>query len=143
LAVVLLFIPPLITHSTFTALPYLVFAGGALSAQNPPIDAARLDIMPSFLWGRAEGIRTFIRTGAQALAPILFGAVSDLLSGNQAYSGLRWTFVIMLLPLSASVVFLFRAIKSYPTDVVTAGLVVQRSLPPGPAVDQPTHPAER
>jgi hypothetical protein len=65
------------------------------------------------------------------------------LSGHQPYSGLRWTFVIMLLPLSASAVFLFRAIKSYPTDVVTAGLVVQRSLPPGPGVDQPTHPAER
>ncbi len=129
-AVVLLFIPALITHSAFTALPYIVLAGAALSAQNPPIDAARLDIMPSFLWGRAEGIRTFVRTGAQGLAPILFGAVSDLLSGNHPYSGLRWTFVIMLVPLSASAFFLFRAMKRYPVDVVTAGVVVAQAGAP-------------
>ena len=99
-ASVVLFIPALVTHSSITALPYVVLAAAALSAQNPPIDAARLDIVPAPLWGRAEGIRTFVRTGAQALAPLLFGAVSDLLSsGNQPYSGLQWTFVIMLLPL--------------------------------------------
>jgi MFS family permease len=126
-AVVFLFIPALIIHGVFTALPYLILAGAALSAQNPPIDAARLDIIPSYLWGRAEGVRTLVRTGAQALAPLLFGAVSDLLSGSgsQQYSGLRWTFLIMLVPLSASAVFLFRAMQTYPTDVVTAGLVVQ------------------
>jgi MFS family permease len=124
-AVVVLFIPVLITHSAFSALPYIIFAGAALSGQNPPIDAARLDIVPSFLWGRAEGIRTFIRTGAQAIAPLLFGAVSDLLSGNHPNSGLRWTFVIMLVPLSASALFLFRAMRTYPTDVVTAGMVAQ------------------
>src|SRR5579875_3063120 len=122
-AVVLLFIPALVTHSTFTALPYIVVAGAALSAQNPPIDAARLDIMPAFLWGRAEGIRTFVRTAAQALAPLLFGAVSDALSGSHPYSGLRWTFVIMLLPLSASALFLVRAARTNPADVATAGLV--------------------
>ena len=73
-ATVLLFIPALVTHSSLTALPYIFFAASALSAQNPPIDAARLDIVPPALWGRAEGIRTFIRSGAQALAPLLFGA---------------------------------------------------------------------
>ncbi|HYA69511.1 MAG TPA: MFS transporter, partial [Acidimicrobiales bacterium] len=128
-ATVVLFVPALVTHSSFTALPYMVLAGAALSAQNPPIDAARLDIMPAALWGRAEGIRTFVRTGAQALAPLLFGAVSDLLSGSHPYSGLRWTFVLMLLPLGASVVFLFRAMRSYPTDVVTAGVVSQATRP--------------
>ena len=97
-----LFVPALVTHSVLAALPYLIFAGFALSAQNPPIDAARLDIMPASLWGRAEGIRTFVRTGAQALAPLLFGAVSDVLSGSHPYTGLRWTFVIMLVPLGAS-----------------------------------------
>ncbi len=97
-ATVVLFVPALVTHSSVSALPYIVLAGAALSAQNPPIDAARLDIVPASLWGRAEGIRTFVRTGAQALAPLLFGAVSDLLSGSHPYSGLRWTFVIMLLP---------------------------------------------
>ena len=134
-AVVVLFIPALITHSSFTALPYLIVAGAALSAQNPPIDAARLDIVPAFLWGRAEGIRTFVRTGAQALAPLVFGAMSDLLSGNHPYSGLRWTFLIMLLPLSASALFLVRALRSYPTDVATAGVVSLATFRAGPPTD--------
>ncbi len=124
-ATVALFIPALITHSVAMALPYIILAAAFLSAQNPPIDAARLDIVPARLWGRAEGIRTFVRTGAQALAPLLFGAVSDLLSGHHPYSGLRWTFLIMLLPLTASAFFLFRAMRSYPRDVATAGVVSQ------------------
>jgi MFS family permease len=126
-ATVLLFIPALVTHSSLTALPYIFFAAFFLSAQNPPIDAARLDIVPPLLWGRAEGIRTFIRSGAQALAPLLFGGVSDLLSGGHPISGLRWTFVIMLLPLGASALYLFRAMRTYPTDVATAGVVSRRS----------------
>jgi MFS family permease len=126
-ATVLLFIPALVTHSSLTALPYIFFAGAALSAQNPPIDAARLDIVPPALWGRAEGIRTFVRSGAQALAPLLFGAVSDLLSRGHPISGLRWTFVIMLVPLGASALYLFRAMRTYPTDVATAGVVSRRS----------------
>jgi MFS family permease len=112
-ATVLLFIPALSTHSVVTALPYVVFAAAALSAQNPPIDAARLDIMPFELWGRAEGIRTFLRTIAQALAPLIFGFFSD-------YIGLRGTFLLMLLPLTASALFLFRAMRTYPSDVATA-----------------------
>jgi MFS family permease len=113
-----LFIPALLTHSVLTALPYVVLAGATLSAQNPPIDAARLDIMPPWLWGRAEGIRTFLRTAAQALAPVLFGAVSGLFGGGTP--GLRTTFAIMLLPLAAAAFFLYRARRSYPTDLVTA-----------------------
>ncbi len=119
---VLLFIPALVTHSALTALPYIVLAAACLSAQNPPIDAARLDIMPPFLWGRAEGIRNFIRTGAQALAPVLFGAVSQYVFGG-GNSGLRWTFVVMMVPLSASAVFLFAAGRRYPSDVATAAAV--------------------
>jgi MFS family permease len=117
-ATTLLFIPALVTHSVLAALPYVILAGAALSAQNPPIDAARLDIMPSWLWGRAEGIRTFLRTAAQALAPVLFGAVSGVFGGGTA--GLRTTFAIMLVPLAASAFFLYRARRSYATDLVTA-----------------------
>lgn len=115
-AAVVLFIPALVTSSMITALPYVIFAAMALSAQNPPIDAARLDIMPAALWGRAEGIRTFLRTMAQALAPLLFGFASD-------YIGLRNTFLVMLLPLAASAYFLIRALRSYPRDVATAAAV--------------------
>ncbi|HEX8008008.1 MAG TPA: hypothetical protein VF482_16450, partial [Trebonia sp.] len=113
------FIPALITHSALAALPYVVIAAAGLTAQNPPIDAARLDIMPPWLWGRAEGVRTFLRTAAQALAPLLFGAVSDYIFGGGT-SGLRWTFVVMLLPLAAAAAFLYRARRLYPIDVATA-----------------------
>ena len=55
LAATFLFVPALTTRSAVTALPYLTLAGLMLSAQNPPIDAARLDIVPALLWGRAGG----------------------------------------------------------------------------------------
>ena len=125
-ATVLLFIPALITHSALTAIPYVVLAGATLSMQNPPIDAARLDIMPPWLWGRAEGVRTFLRTAAQAIAPLLFGVVADQVFGGHT-NGLRWTFVVMLLPLAASAVFLFGARRLYPRDVATALAAVERS----------------
>jgi MFS family permease len=152
-ATVLLFIPALLTHSALTALPYVVLAAVFLSAQNPPIDAARLDIMPAWLWGRAEGVRNFIRTGAQALAPVLFGAVSQYVFGG-GNSGLRWTFVVMMVPLSASAVFLFAASRRYPSDVATAAAVTAQrprgaappgsaappGYPPGPQGYPPAHP---
>lgn len=120
-AAVVLMLPALLTHSILTALPYVVIATMGLSAQHPVIDAARLDIMPSWLWGRAEGVRTFVRTAAQALAPLLFGVVSDSIFGG-GVSGLRWTFLVMLLPLAASAFFLFVAAHRYPRDVATAAL---------------------
>jgi len=118
-AAVILFIPAIFTRGPLTALPYISLAALALSAQNPPIDAARLDIVHPLLWGRAEAIRTFLRTMAQAFAPLLFGAVSDYVFGG-GRSGLQWTFAIMLLPLAASAYFLFKALGTYPRDVATA-----------------------
>ncbi len=114
----LFFIPPLLTRSPMTALPYVTAAAFCLTAQNPVLDAARLDIMPALLWGRAEGIRTLLRCGAQSVAPLTFGAVSDLLEGT--HQGLRITFFIMLVPLAGSAVILLRGLRYYPTDVATA-----------------------
>jgi MFS family permease len=130
-AAVVLFIPAIFTHRALTAVPYLIFAALAISAQNPPLDAARLDIMVPLLWGRAEGVRTLLRTAAQALAPVLFGAVSDYVFGG-GRSGLQWTFVIMLLPLAGSAYFLFRALGTYPRDVATAGASVETVAAPAP-----------
>ena len=118
-AAVILFVPAIFIRSPLTALPYISLAALALSAQNPPIDAARLDIVHPLLWGRAEGIRTALRTLAQATAPLLFGAVSDYVFGG-GRSGLQWTFVLMLLPLTGSAYFLFKALRTYPRDVATA-----------------------
>ncbi|TAN20389.1 MAG: MFS transporter [Actinomycetota bacterium] len=108
-----LFVPAFVTHSAMTALPYIIVAGFAVTAQNPPIDAARLDIMPPLLWGRAEGVRSLFRTAAQALAPLAFGTLSDAI-------GLRSTFAVMLVPFLASGIVLLWALRTYPTDVATA-----------------------
>ena len=116
---VVLFIPAIFTHRATTALPYITLAALALSAQNPPLDAARLDIMVPLLWGRAEGVRTFLRTAAQAVAPVTFGGVSEYVFGG-GRSGLQWTFLLMLVPLAASAYFLFKALATYPRDVATA-----------------------
>lgn len=119
------FVPALLTHHPARALPYLILAAFGLSAQNPPLNAARLDIMVPSLWGRAEGIRTFIRTSAQALAPLAFGVMSDVVFRNSD-NALHWTFLVMLIPLFASSVFLFRAMSSYPRDVATAAASTAR-----------------
>jgi predicted MFS family arabinose efflux permease len=114
-----LFVPALFMRTAFGALPYLALAALALSAQNPPLDAARLDIMPAQLWGRAEAIRTVLRGIAQALAPLLFGVVSDYVFGGGRV-GLQLTFVVMLLPLAGSAALLYRALDTYPRDVASA-----------------------
>jgi predicted MFS family arabinose efflux permease len=113
------FLPAIFSRTATSAVVYLLAAGFALSAQNPPLDAARLDIMPPQLWGRAEAVRTVLRGLAQALAPLLFGAVSDYVFGGGRF-GLQWTFVLMLVPLGAAAVLLFKALRTYPGDVAAA-----------------------
>jgi predicted MFS family arabinose efflux permease len=117
----ILFLPALLTRSAFTALPYLIAAVLFLTLQNPAIAASQLDIMPPALWGRAESVRTLLRSLAMALAPLLFGAVSEGI-------GLQWTFIVMLLPLGASAWLLFKARLTYPQDVSTAAAVARSSV---------------
>jgi hypothetical protein len=105
-------------------------------AANPPLDAARLDIMPAGLWGRAESTRTFLRSLAQAVAPVAFGGLSSLIAGfvprqvvgthtgtvsTQTGTGLEITFLVMLVALVAAGVILLAARRHYPRDVATAG----------------------
>ena len=128
LATVAFFIPALTTYSPIAALPYITLAAFCLTAQNPPLDAARLDIMPPLLWGRAEGIRTFLRAAAQAIAPVTFGGLSDLL--NSTHHSLQITFLVMLVPLAASGVILLRGMRHYPRDVATAAASLAYMPPP-------------
>jgi sugar phosphate permease len=114
------------------ALVFYLIGGFMIAAPNPPLNAARLDIMPSALWGRAEGIRTVLQNLAQGAAPFLFGFISDRLarggSGGQATGfgagasagGLRDTFLIMLVPLLAAGLLMLSARRRYPRDVATA-----------------------
>jgi MFS family permease len=133
-----LLIPGLLSSHLGSGIWFDVGGAALISAANPPLDAARLDIMPSGLWGRAESIRTFLRSLAQAIAPLVFGGVADLAAGlvpQQAPigthtqgivsaatgTGLQVSFLVMLSTLGAAGVFLLRARGTYPTDVATAG----------------------
>jgi MFS family permease len=110
-----------------TAIPIalVLFTAGAagLAAANPPLDAARLDIVPGGLWGRAESLRTVLRLAAEAAAPVMFGFVADRLGGAAGRSraaGLRDAFLIMLVPLLANALLALLARRSYLTDAATA-----------------------
>ncbi|MGW0594655.1 hypothetical protein [Streptosporangium sp. NPDC002607] len=74
------------------------------------------------LWGRAESIRTFLRMGAEATAPVGFGLLADALGAGEPRSahGVQYTFLIMLVPLAANAVLLLRGRAAYPRDVATA-----------------------
>jgi MFS family permease len=134
-AAILLFIG-IVNSSLTPAIWFDVAGAAALAAANPPLDAARLDIMPARLWGRAESVRTVLRTMAQAVAPLMFGAVADLVAGIQPKqapigtkahgiepgvgTGLEISFLLMLIALAAAGVVLLRARQTYPQDVATA-----------------------
>jgi hypothetical protein len=131
-----LLVPGVLESHLMPALWFDVGGAALLSAANPPLDAARLDIMPAGLWGRAESVRTVVRSGAQALAPLAFGGLSQAIAGiipaqapigthpgivsPSTARGLEITFLILLSTLVAAGVFLFRARLTYARDVATA-----------------------
>ncbi|MFZ0041344.1 MAG: MFS transporter [Solirubrobacteraceae bacterium] len=140
---------PGVLGSHLTPAVWFDVAGAALlSAANPPLDAARLDIMPAGLWGRAESTRTVLRSLAQALAPVCFGGLADLIAGiapkqapigthpalvsPSAARGLEISFLVLLVTLAAAGVILLRARSTYPSDVATAAASNQGS--PSPTV---------
>lgn len=126
------FAPGLALGSPAVAAPLYMTGALALAATNPPLDAARLDIVPGRLWGRAEGVRTVFRSVAQALAPLSFGIVSEQFGrsaragaaggfGSSASGqGLEYTFLIMLSVLLLSGIVMLRARRTYARDVATA-----------------------
>jgi MFS family permease len=137
IAAAALLVPGILATKLTPAIWFDVGGAALLSAANPPLDAARLDIMPAGLWGRAESVRTLFRTLAQALAPLLFGLVADLIAGITPHqtpigtkpkgsidtgtaNGLEYSFLLMLIVLGAAGVILLRARHSYPRDVATA-----------------------
>lgn len=122
----LLFMPALLTHSLWVALPLITVGAAALAAPNPPLDAVRLDVMHPKLWGRAESVRTVVRTGAEAIAPILFGFLADHLAGG-GHRGLQLTMLIMLPALLLNGLVLALATRSYPHDVAAAIVSTERS----------------
>jgi MFS family permease len=119
-------VPAVLTHSVAVALPLLTVGAFGLAAPNPPMDAVRLDIVHPAVWGRAEGVRTMLRTGAEALAPLLFGFLADHLAGG-GHRGLQVTIIVMLPALVANAVLLLVARRFYLRDIAT----VHSTLDPG------------
>ena len=131
-----LFVPGLLSKNLTPALWFDVAGSALVFAANPPIQAARLDVVPSGLWGRAQSVLTFVRSLAQAAAPLIFGAVSQLVAGivpsqapigtqphapsSSASTALEITFLIMLATLVAAGILLFRARTTFASDVATA-----------------------
>jgi MFS family permease len=135
LAAAALLVPGIVSSHLTPALWFDVAGAGLLSAANPPLDAARLDIMPAGLWGRAESTRTVMRSLAQAVAPLVFGGLADLIAGiapKQApigthpvvspgsARGLQITFLLLLSTLAAGGVIMLRARFTYARDIATA-----------------------
>ena len=133
----ILLVPGILGDHLTPAMWFDIAGASLISAANPPLDAARLDIMPAGLWGRAESTRTFLRSLAQALAPLVFGGLSQLIAGivpiqapigthpggvsASEARGLEISFLILLSTLVAAGVFLARARSTYAEDVATAG----------------------
>jgi MFS family permease len=142
-------IPGFVGSSLTPALWFDVAGAALISAANPPIQAARLDVVPAGLWGRTQSALTVVRSLAQALAPLVFGAVSQLVAGivpsqapigthphaptSHATTGLQITFLIMLSALVAAGILLFRARHTFASDVATAAA----SESGGPAATEP------
>jgi predicted MFS family arabinose efflux permease len=128
-------VPFFTTHRLRVAVPALMLAGFGLGAVNPPMDAARLDIMHPYLWGRAEAVRVALRQIGEALGPVLFGYVAEhVFQGGPV--GLQRTFLVMLIPLFVSGGIAFLAFRTYPRDVATAYAYTQRTLDKGTGDEQ-------
>ncbi|HET9123638.1 MAG TPA: MFS transporter [Solirubrobacteraceae bacterium] len=134
IAAVAMFVPALLSGALIVSVPLFTLGAAGLAAPDGVLNAARLDIMHPHLWGRAEGVRTVPYMLAFAVAPLLFGWVSDALgaTGAGAAAGgggaathangtaLAYTFLIMLVPTAIAGVSLLWGARTYPRDVATA-----------------------
>lgn len=158
------FVPAVLVTSALVALPLFMVAGMAIAVPNPGLDAARLDVMPSRMWGRAEAVRSLLRSVLQSLAPLVFGVVSigfgghdrgfavngggthvsgghsQAVAASQA-TGLEQTILIMLVALLAAAVVVWRGRRRYPVDVAAAAETEARFPPCGPADPASPRPA--
>ncbi|MGA9340902.1 MAG: MFS transporter [Rhodanobacteraceae bacterium] len=126
-------VPALLVSSLAVAAPFLFVAAAGIGGANPAVDSAMLDVMPSGLWGRAEGVRSTLRYALEAMAPPLFGLVASWFGGrgvtfglaaghdSTGGTGLGQAFLVLLVPLAiAGAWLLFPAARTYPRDVATA-----------------------
>lgn len=158
LGAIFVFAPAVVSTSLLVATPLFLLTGFCIGAPNPALDAARLDVMPSRMWGRGEAVRSFLRSILQAFAPLVFGVLSTVFGGKveglgvtartahikaaAAHAvGLEQTFLIMLATLVAASVIVWRGRRPYPVDVAAA-IETERRFPPdrAPVREQPGSP---
>jgi MFS family permease len=112
--------PAIYTTSLWLAMILLTVGAFVFAASNPPLDAARLDVMVAQMWGRGEATRNAIRGVLQAIAPVTFGLVADQVFGGKNGEGLMDTFLVMLTPLLMAAVVVTLGRRHYARDVATA-----------------------
>lgn len=121
-------VPGLLFSSLYFTAPLFFIAAMGLGGANPSLDAARLDVIPSGLWGRAEGIRATARFALSAAAAPLFGYLASLFGHSRAAlgavhdgTGLRAAMLLTMVTLvAAGLVLLLRAVHTYPRDTATS-----------------------
>jgi predicted MFS family arabinose efflux permease len=123
------FAPGFLVGSLALALPLLLLGAAGLGGLNPPLDAARLDVVHFRLWGRAESVRAMCQNLIRASAPLIFGWLSVLLAapgeshdavqGGGAV-GLGRAFLVLLGLFVVAATVLVTARRSYLRDVATA-----------------------
>jgi MFS family permease len=112
-------LPAILTHSLLVAVPAIVAGTAALNAATPTLDAVRLSVIVPPLRGRAEAVRTVVRTGAEGFAPLAFGLLADSLAGG-GHSGLRLAFLITLPAVAANGLLTLLARRWYQREVASA-----------------------
>jgi MFS family permease len=143
---IVVFAPAVVTGSLLVAIPLFLLTGACIGAPNPGLDAARLDVIPSRMWGRGEAVRSFLRSILQALAPLVFGLLSTVFGGRAVgfgvsghgaqvknaaghAVGLEQTFLVMLVTLAAAAAIVWRGRAHYPIDVAAA-IATEKRFPP-------------
>ncbi|HWE56332.1 MAG TPA: MFS transporter [Acidimicrobiales bacterium] len=137
LGTVVTFIPGALSHVLPLSMPIFFVAAFCVGAANPPVDAARLDIVPSRLWGRAESVRTALRQTLQGFSPLLFGLVSASFGGGGAglstginttdasmsassAHGLEMAFTLLTLPMLIGATALWLSRSAYLRETIAA-----------------------
>lgn len=108
----------LLVSSLWPSMIAFFLAAAALGGLNPPIDAARLDVVPASMWGRAEAIRMAVRKLGEAAAPLVVAFLAGAFGGGT--SGLRDAFYVLLGPLVIGGCIGLVTLKTYLRDAVTA-----------------------
>jgi predicted MFS family arabinose efflux permease len=122
------FVPAIAIQSYAVGLPLMMAGAFGLAAATPPLSAGRLQVIPSGLWGRAEGVQGVLRQVGDTMGPFAFGFAGDHLSGG-GRAGLQSSFLVMLGSLVAAASVLVFALRTYPQDVEAAHAAIRQPPP--------------